>query len=284
MQIAFIGTGVMGQGMVRNLLKNNFSVGVFNRTYAKAKVLEADGAVVYSNLSTCIEDADVIITMLGYPIDVQNTYKKVIPSARKNALLIDMTTSSPILAQNLTVQAELADLRMLDAPVSGGDVGARNGKLTIMVGGKEKDYESALPLFQAMGETITYIGQAGSGQHCKMANQIAIAGAIAGVMESLAYVKKNNLPLEPVLNAISGGSAASFQLDYCSKKIMAQNYAPGFFVKHFIKDMQIAQTCALKNQLVLPILQQVLREFKTLAKLGLSDEGTQALYKYYIES
>lgn len=284
MRTAFIGAGVMGAPMIKNLLKAGHEVTVYNRSPAKAKALEKFGAKAVESIDTAIEEAEAIITIVGYPKDVKECYNAIIPKAKKGAILIDMTTSSPSLAQTIAEKAAAAGLEALDAPVSGGDIGAKEGTLTIMVGGDKATYEKALPLFSAMGKTINYIGGAGSGQHCKMANQIAIAGNIAGTMEALTYAIRNCLDLDAVLRAISKGSAASFQLDYGSRKITAGDYAPGFFIKHFIKDMRIAQAEAMREGLLLPVLQQVLQEFEFLAARGYGDLGTQALFKYYNEN
>ena len=284
MRTAFIGTGVMGAPMIKNLLKAGHAVTVYNRSPAKAKTLEKFGAKAVKSIDNAIAEADAIITIVGYPKDVEECYNAIIPKAKKGAILIDMTTSSPSLAKTIAERAAAAGLEALDAPVSGGDIGAKEGTLTIMVGSDKATYEKALPLFSAMGKTINYIGGAGSGQHCKMANQIAIAGNIAGTMEALTYAIRNCLDLDAVLRAISKGSAASFQLDYGSRKITAGDYAPGFFIKHFIKDMRIAQAEAIREGLLLPVLQQVLQEFEFLAARGYGDLGTQALFKYYNEN
>lgn len=284
MHIGFIGTGVMGAPMVRNLLKSGFEVNVYNRTINKAKVLEEDGAKCTGSIEECVKDVDVVITIVGYPKDVEETYDKIIANAKKGAILIDMTTSSPKLASELYTKAKENGLYMLDAPVSGGDSGAREGTLTIMVGGDKEIYDKAMPVFEAMGKTFNYMGKVGSGQHCKMANQIAIAGAIAGAMESMTYAIRVGLDINTTLKAISKGAAGSFQLNMASSKVLANDFAPGFYIKHFIKDMQIAQGEAERRHLVLPVLNQVLAEYEELDEQGYGDLGTQALYKYYTQS
>ncbi len=284
MQIAFIGTGVMGAPMCRNLLKHGHELTVYNRTTAKAQALIGDGAKVALDIAQCVKDANVVITMVGYPKDVSEVYDKVLESVKPKTVLIDMTTSSPKLAIELAQKAKEKDVYMLDAPVSGGDIGAINGTLTIMVGGKREVFDSVHSVFEAMGTTINYIGDHGSGQHCKMANQIAIAGAIAGVMEMITYGQRVNLDIETMLKAVSKGSAASAQMESTTKKILANDYRPGFYIKHFIKDMQIAEAEAQRRHLVLPILSQVLKEFEELEDRGYGDLGTQALIKYYLES
>ena len=281
MKIGFIGTGVMGKGMIRNLLKHGYEVNIYNRTKAKAEVLVKDGAILKENIEELSKESDVIITIVGYPKDVEECYEKIIPSAKKGSILIDMTTSSPSLAISINEKAHKANLYSLDAPVSGGDTGARDGKLTIMVGGDKEAYDKVYDIFKAMGETINYIGSAGSGQHTKMANQIAIAGAIAGAMEALTYALKQNLDIDAVLKAITKGSAASFQLDMSSKKVLTNDFDPGFYIKHFIKDMAIAKNEASLKGLVLPVLNQVLNEYEFLKARGYGDYGTQAIYYYY---
>ena len=281
MKIGFIGTGVMGKGMIRNLLKHGYIVNIYNRTKSKAEELVKDGAILKDSIEELSKDSDVIITMVGYPKDVEECYEKIIPNATKGSILIDMTTSSPSLAIKINNKAQEKGLYILDAPVSGGDIGAKNGTLTIMVGGNKEAYDKVYDIFKAMGETINYIGEAGSGQHTKMANQIAIAGAIAGAMEALTYALKQNLDIDKVLNAITKGAASSFQLDMVSKKVLNNDFDPGFYIKHFIKDMSIAKNEANYKGLILPILNQVLNEYEYLQARGYGEYGTQAIYYYY---
>lgn len=281
MKIGFIGTGVMGKGMIRNLLKHGYIVNIYNRTKSKAKELVKDGAILKDSIEELSKDSDVIITMVGYPKDVEECYEKIIPNATKGSILIDMTTSSPSLAIKINNKAQEKGLYSLDAPVSGGDIGAKNGTLTIMIGGNKEAYDKVYDIFKAMGETINYIGEAGSGQHTKMANQIAIAGAIAGAMEALTYALKQNLDIDKVLNAITSGAASSFQLDMVSKKVLNNDFDPGFYIKHFIKDMSIAKNEANYKGLILPILNQVLNEYEYLQARGYGEYGTQAIYYYY---
>lgn len=281
MKIGFIGTGVMGKGMIRNLLKHGYIVNIYNRTKSKAEELVKDGTILKDSIEELSKDSDVIITMVGYPKDVEECYEKIIPNATKGSILIDMTTSSPSLAIKINNKAHEKGLYSLDAPVSGGDIGAKNGTLTIMVGGNKEAYDKVYDIFKAMGETINYIGEAGSGQHTKMANQIAIAGAIAGAMEALTYALKQNLDIDKVLNAITKGAASSFQLDMVSKKVLNNDFDPGFYIKHFIKDMSIAKNEANYKGLILPILNQVLNEYEYLQARGYGEYGTQAIYYYY---
>lgn len=280
MKIGFIGTGVMGSGMVRNLLKNGHAVNVYNRTLQKALALVKDGANFTSTIEACIKDVDTVITMVGMPDDVKEVYDVIFENF-DGKIAIDMTTSSPSLAKQLFIQGQAKGISVLDAPVSGGDSGAKNGTLSIMVGGEKKAFEQALPIFEAMGKTISYIGTAGSGQHCKMANQIAIAGCVAGVSEALNYSKTMGLDMQTVFDAISMGAAGSWQMTNNGQKMINDDFAPGFFIKHFIKDMKLAIDEADKNNLDLTILKDVLSAYEKIAARYGGDLGTQAIYKLY---
>ena len=280
MKIGFIGTGVMGSGMVRNLLKNGHAVNVYNRTSQKALALVKDGANFTSTIEACIKDVDTVITMVGMPDDVKEVYDVIFENFN-GKIAIDMTTSSPSLAKQLFIQGQAKGISVLDAPVSGGDSGAKNGTLSIMVGGEKKAFEQALPIFEAMGKTISYIGTAGSGQHCKMANQIAIAGCVAGVSEALNYSKTMGLDMQTVFDAISMGAAGSWQMTNNGQKMINDDFAPGFFIKHFIKDMKLAIDEADKNNLDLTILKDVLSAYEKIAARYGGDLGTQAIYKLY---
>lgn len=280
MKIGFIGTGVMGSGMVRNLLKNGYAVRVYNRTPQKAQALVKDGAIFAATIEECIKDVDTVITMVGMPDDVKEVYDVIFENFN-GKIAIDMTTSSPSLAKQLFIQGQAKGISVLDAPVSGGDSGAKNGTLSIMVGGDKKAFEQAMPIFEAMGKTISYIGEAGSGQHCKMANQIAIAGCVAGVSEALNYSKTMGLDVQTVFDAISMGAAGSWQMTNNGQKMINDDLAPGFFIKHFIKDMKLAVDEADKNHLDLTILKDVLSAYEKVAARYGGDLGTQAIYKLY---
>jgi 3-hydroxyisobutyrate dehydrogenase len=283
--IGFIGTGVMGSGMVRQLLKSGYSVRVFNRTKAKAEPLIKDGAVWRDSVAELAKDADVIITIVGYPKDVEAIYFNggILDNAKAGATVIDMTTSSPELAIKIYEEAKAKGIAALDAPVSGGDIGARNGTLSIMVGGDEDAFQRMLPIFKAMGENIVYQGKAGSGQHTKMANQITIAANMLGVCEALAYAERAGLDPERVLASISNGAAASWSLSNLAPRMLKGDFAPGFYVKHFIKDMTIALESAAKMGLRAPGLALAKERYEALAERGEADSGTQALYKLYKE-
>ena len=284
MKIAFIGIGVMGRSMVINLLNAGYPVSVYSRREESAREAVEKGAVWQNNIADCVREADMVITMVGYPKDVEEVYFKeggIIESAPAGAILADMTTTSPKLAVRIFEAAGARGLSALDAPVSGGDIGARNGTLAIMAGGEEDVFRRALPVFECMGKTIRYQGKAGSGQHTKMANQIAIAGAAAGVAEALSYAKAAGLDPAATLDAISGGSAVSWQMLNNGPKMLKRDFAPGFFIKHFIKDMSLAREEAEDRELSLPVLTQVLELYRALADKGLGDEGTQAIIRAY---
>ena len=282
--VGFIGVGVMGQSMVRNLMKKGFEVSVYSRTKEKAEGVVADGAIWCDDIRSCVSGKDVIITIVGYPKDVEEVYFKedgILSSAKKGAVLIDMTTTSPMLAKRIYAAAKDAGMDALDAPVSGGDVGAKNGTLSIMVGGDKEVFDRMQDVFAAMGTNIIYEGQAGNGQHTKMANQIAIAGTIAGVCEALAYARKTGLDEQTMLDSISAGAAGSWQMTNQVPRMLKGDFDPGFFIKHFIKDMAIATEEAEKESLTLPVLADVLSMYRTLDSSGLGDLGTQALIKYF---
>lgn len=280
MKIGFIGTGVMGKPMVTHLAQAGYDVNVFNRTYEKAQAMEP---LVKATLSVeeCVKDCDIIFSMVGYPVDVKNTYDEVMKYAKPNTILVDMTTSSPTLAIELSKKAQEKGLIMLDAPVTGGDVGARNATLSIMVGGDQKAFYTVLPLFEKMGKTITFMGPSGNGQHAKLSNQTAIAGAIAGIAEALIYAKTKGLDPHNMLKVIMGGSANSWQASNNGPKMIAHDYAPGFYIKHFLKDLKLV--LEEKNDLSLPVVEQVTRVYDMLYTFGMADFGTQAIIEYYLQ-
>ncbi len=284
MKIAFIGVGVMGKSMVRNLMKKGNELHIYTRTKEKALEVIDEGAVWHDSVKDCVQGADAVITIVGYPKDVEEVYfgaDGILENAKEGAFVIDMTTTSPKLAVKIYEQAQAKGLRALDAPVSGGDVGARNATLAIMVGGDEKDFEAAKPIFEAMGTNIRYEGKAGSGQHTKMANQIALAGAMAGVCEAISYARGAGLDIQTMLDTISTGAAGSWQMSNMAPRMLKGDFAPGFFVKHYIKDMNIACEEADDRKVELPILEEVRRMYKAIEEDGMGDLGTQALIKYY---
>ena len=284
-KVAFIGVGVMGRGMVKNLLQAGFHVQVYSRSKNKlADFLAETGAVWHDTIPDCVAGCDAVITMVGYPKDVEEVYfgpGGILSSAGAGTYLIDMTTTSPTLAQRIYQEGAARRLRVLDAPVTGGDSGARAGTLSILVGGDQADFDACLPIFQAMGTNITYFGPAGCGQHAKMANQIMIAGTLSGICEALSYARAKGLDEETLLRSVSTGAADSRQLDLLGGKLLNADFTPGFYIKHFIKDMKLAREEAEKEGVELPVLCQVLSEYDALARRGEDSLGTQALIHYY---
>lgn len=284
--VGFIGTGVMGKSMAGHLQKAGYPLHVYTRTAAKAEELIKQGATWHESPASLAAACEVIITMVGYPKDVEEIYlgeNGIIANAPSGAYLIDMTTSSPQLAARIHEEALKSGLHALDAPVSGGDIGAKNAKLSIMVGGEKADYETVSPIFGLMGENIVYQGSAGAGQHTKMCNQIAIASNMMGVCEALAYAKTSGLDPETVLKSIETGAAGSWSLSNLGPRMIAGDYEPGFFVKHFIKDMGIALSSAEEMGLQTPGLALAKSLYEELSDLGYDDKGTQILYQYYMK-
>lgn len=283
-KIGFIGVGIMGKSMVRNLMKAGFELHIFARTRAKVEDVIGEGALFHGSIRDCVRDCDAVITIVGFPKDVEEVYLapgNILDSAKPGAYLIDMTTTSPELAERLYAEGTKRGFHVLDAPVTGGDTGAKNGTLSILAGGDRGGYEACLPLFQAMGTNINYQGKAGCGQHAKMANQIMIAGALSGVCEALSYARAKGLDLQTLIDSVSTGAAGSHQLDAFGPKILSGDYAPGFFLKHFVKDMALASEEAEKSGISLEVLNQALSNYKELEAEGCGDLGTQALMKHY---
>ena len=284
--IGFIGLGVMGKSMARNLLKVGYPLLVYTRTKEKANDLIAEGAVWKETVAALAKEADVVITMVGYPKDVEVVYfgeEGILANVKEGTYLIDMTTSTPSLAEKIYKAAKERNVYALDAPVSGGDIGAKEGKLTIMVGGDEEVFFACKPIFEALGTNIVLQGKAGAGQHTKMCNQIAIASNMIGVCEALAYAKRAGLDPFKVLESISQGAAGSWSLSNLGPRMLSGDFKPGFYVKHFIKDMKIALEEAEKMNLQLPGLALAKSMYEELAKAGEENSGTQALYKRYVQ-
>lgn len=282
--VGFIGLGVMGKSMAGHILNGGYPLYVYTRTKEKAAELLDKGAIWAATPKEIAHQAKYVFTIIGTPNDVEEVYlgeNGLITNGKENTYFIDMTTSSPTLAQRLYEEGKKKGIHVLDAPVSGGDIGAKEARLAIMVGGDQKDFDAVLPLFQLMGKNIAYFGKGGSGQHTKMANQIAIAPTMIGVCESLIYAKKAGLNVQKVVDLISTGAAASFSLSSYAPRILKEDYSPGFFIKHFIKDMTIALNEAEKMNLDLPGLTLAIQMYEKLAKMGEENSGTQALYKYW---
>lgn len=282
--ISFIGVGIMGGHMVANLMKAGYRLTLYSRTKSKCQHLLDQGALWADTVADCVKDADAVCTIVGYPKDVEEVYfgaGGILANAKAGAYLTDMTTTSPALAVRIFNEGTARGLHPLDAPVTGGDTGAQAGTLSILVGGEQADFDACAPLFAAMGKNIVYMGGAGMGQHAKMANQIAIAGALSGVCEALTYAERKGLDKAALLSAISAGAAGSFQMNVMAPKMLVGDYAPGFFMSHFIKDMAIADGEARESGVTLPVLEQVLRQCRALEEQGMGSLGTQGLIKYY---
>ena len=284
--VAFIGTGVMGAPMAGHLMDAGYPLVVFSRTKARTEALIERGALWAESAGEAASQADVVITMVGYPADVEEVYlgeRGIIEMARDGAVVVDMTTSSPELAMRVAEAAEWAELAVLDAPVSGGDTGAKNATLTIMVGGDEATFARVEPIFRVMGANVVLQGGPGSGQHTKMANQIAIAGSMLATVESIAYAQRAGLDPRRVLDSITAGSAASWSLANLAPRILDGDFGPGFFVKHFVKDMRIAVASAEAMDLDLPGLATAKRLYEYLEANAGANLGTQALWLLYAD-
>ena len=282
--IAFIGTGVMGQGMIKNFLKAGHTVHLYTRTKERALPLVELGATWYDTAQAAAEQGDVIFTVVGYPKDVEEVYfgdHGIFKAAQQGKIVVDMTTSQPALAKKIADAAQAFGMEALDAPVSGGDIGAQNGTLSIMVGGSKQAFEKVTPLFEVIGQNIVLQGEAGAGQHTKMCNQIAIATNMIGVCEALAYGKKAGLDMERVLQSIVTGAAGSWSLSNLAPRMLQGDKEPGFYIRHMIKDMGIALDEASRMELKLPGLAMAKAMYDELSAKGYDQNGTQALIDYY---
>lgn len=279
-RIGWIGTGVMGVSMCGHVMARAASITVHNRTRDKAKPLLDRGAVWADTPRQVAEASDVVFTMVGFPRDVREVYMGkdgVLEGARPGTILIDMTTTEPSLAREIDAAARAKGLHAVDAPVSGGDVGAREARLSIMVGGEAEIVQRVRPLLETMGKTVVHQGPAGAGQHAKMCNQIQIAGTMIGMCESLIYARKAGLDVETMLKSISGGAAGCWSLENLAPRICKRNFDPGFFVDHFVKDMGIALEEAKRMNLPLPGLALAHQLYVAVQALGHGRKGTQAL-------
>ncbi|WEV39775.1 NAD(P)-dependent oxidoreductase [Lactobacillus sp. ESL0681] len=285
MKIGFIGTGVMGNAICLNLLQSGHELWVYNRTKSKAENLMDRGAKWCANPQKVAEQADVIFTMVGFPSDVEDVYfgeHGIFKVAVKGKYLVDLTTSKPQLAQKIYATGEKLGAKVLDAPVSGGDLGAKNGTLTIMVGGDQAGFNKLKAVFGDFGKQVQYFGPAGSGQNTKMANQIMIAGTMTGLTEMLVYAQQAGLDLSKVLKTVGAGSAANWSLTNYGPRILKNDYSPGFFSKHFLKDLRIALDTAKEMKLDLPATKQAKKLYETMVdKQQLGDLGTQGLIKLW---
>ncbi|WP_203290064.1 NAD(P)-dependent oxidoreductase [Metabacillus sp. cB07] len=282
--IGFIGTGVMGTSMAMHLLKAGYPVSIYTRTKEKAEDLLKEGAVWRETAEELAGHSDVIMTMVGYPSDVEELYlgdHGILNAAKSGTYVIDMTTSKPSLAIHIYELAKQKGIYSIDAPVSGGDVGAREARLSIMAGGDKEAFEACLPIFSIIGKNIVYQGPAGSGQHTKMCNQIAIAAGMIGVSEAIAYAHSAGLDPENVLKSISAGAAGSWSLSNLAPRMLKDDFEPGFYVKHFLKDMSIAIEEAEQMNMEVPGLALAHKLYTELSEKGEAESGTQALYKLW---
>ena len=283
-RIGWIGTGVMGESMCSFLVKEGYEVAVYNRTRSKAEELISRGAQWKENPREVAEASEIIFTIVGFPADVREVIlgqDGVLAGAKEGSIVVDMTTSEPSLAQEIAEEAKKKGVAALDAPVSGGDVGAREGTLAIMVGGERATFDEVLPLFQLMGKNIAYQGPAGAGQHTKMCNQILIASTMIGVVESLIYGYKAGLDLNDVINVIGKGAASSWSINNLGPRMVKGNFDPGFFIKHFVKDMGIALDEAKRMKISLPGLSLAQQFYLAAMAQGYENLGTHGLYKVF---
>lgn len=285
-KIAFIGTGVMGASIVKHLVNASYDVTVYTRTKSKADPLVELGARLADSVGEAVREADIIFTMIGMPADVEEVYLSengIFANGRPSQTVVDMTTSSPELAIAIARKAESLQMHSLDAPVSGGDIGAQNGTLSIMCGGKKALYNRLLPILSVFGKQIVYQGDAGAGQHAKMCNQITVAGNMIGACEALAYAMKSGLDPDTMLQSVASGAAGSWSLSALGPRIIKEDYEPGFFVKHFVKDLNIALQETERLNLELPGLKLARKMYIELLDQGYGEKGTQVLIKQYID-
>ena len=283
-KIGFIGTGIMGAAMAGHLMDAGYELSVYNRTKSKADGLVARGAKWCDTPGACAKGQDIVITMVGYPKDVESIYlgeDGILANLASGAYAVDMTTSSPLLAERIYEEAAKRGIYAVDAPVTGGDSGAKAATLTILVGGDKASFDALKPVFDVMGKTVVYEGTAGAGQKTKMCNQIAIAGALAGACEAFAYARASGLDIKAVFDSISTAAAGSFQMSNVVQKGLLGDFAPGFMLKHFVKDLTISEETGKAYGAMMPVLEQVLKEAKELESEGQGNKGTQALLHYY---
>ncbi|MEG0312457.1 MAG: NAD(P)-dependent oxidoreductase, partial [Carnobacterium sp.] len=279
-KIGFIGVGVMGASIVKHLLKDGYEVNVYNRTKSKADEVVSLGAIWQDTPKAVTIESDIVFTIVGYPKDVEEVYYSedgIFAGATSEKILVDMTTSTPSLAQKIFATGRERKIEVLDAPVSGGDLGAKNGTLTIMVGGTKEAYQIVEPIFNVFSGKVKLQGAAGSGQHTKMANQIMIAGTMVGMSELLVYANAAGLELESVLDTVGGGSAQNWSLTNYAPRILREDFTAGFFVKHFVKDLKIALAEAEKMDIQLPGTSLAKELYEKLENQGHGNDGTQAL-------
>jgi 3-hydroxyisobutyrate dehydrogenase len=283
-KIGWIGTGVMGNSMCSYLQKAGHEIFVYNRTKSKAYQLIQNGATWCDSPKEVAENSDIIFSIVGFPKDVKEVILEengVLAGSKPNTIIIDMTTSSPELAKEISKECEKQNITAFDCPVTGGDLGAKNGTLTIFAGGDENKFQIIKPLLELMGKNIGLMGNSGSGQHAKLANQISIAGSIIGTCETLVYAKHAGLDLEEIIKLVGSGSAGSWQLNNMGPRIIQGDFNPGFFIKHFIKDLGLALEECEKMKIDLPGLKLAFKLYNKARYMGYEDLGTQGLYKLF---
>lgn len=282
MKIGWVGTGVMGNAMCGHLLDAGHHLFVSNRTQSKTDNLVTKGAKWCDTPADVAANSDIIFSIVGFPTDVESVFmgeQGILAGAKHGTVIVDMTTSSPALARKIYQTAKEKSVSALDAPVSGGDVGAREASLAIMVGGDKETFDQVFPLFKNMGKNIAYMGEAGTGQHTKMCNQILIAGTMIGTVESLLYAYRVGMDMDAVIDVIGKGAAGSWSINNLGRRIAKNDFNPGFYIKHFVKDMGIALAEAQRMNLSLPGL-AVAHQFYIAAKaMGYENLGTQGLYR-----
>ncbi|QJW98292.1 NAD(P)-dependent oxidoreductase [Frigoriglobus tundricola] len=279
-RIGWIGTGVMGRWMCEHAMKKGFTATVYNRSADKAQPLVDQGAKLAQTPKEVAANSDIVFAIVGFPKDVREVFlgsEGALAGAKPGTVLVDMTTSEPSLAKEIYEAAKAKDVAALDAPVSGGDVGAKNAALSIMIGGDKEVVAAVQPVFEAMGKTIVHQGTAGAGQHTKMVNQILISSNMIAVCEGLLYGYKAGLDLETVFKSVSVGAAGSKALEVLGPRMLLRNFEPGFYVEHFIKDMGIALAEAEKMNLCLPGLGLAKQLYEAVRAQGYGRKGTQAL-------
>jgi 3-hydroxyisobutyrate dehydrogenase len=279
-RVGWIGTGVMGRWMCDHLMAKGYKATVYNRSRDKAQLLLDKGAAWAATPKAVAEQSDIVFAIVGFPKDVREVFlgaQGALAGIKAGGILVDMTTSEPSLAVEIAAAAKAKVVSAIDAPVSGGDIGAKNAALSIMVGGEKEAVAAVQPLFECMGKTIVHQGSAGAGQHTKMVNQILIAGTMIGLCEALLYGYKAGLELETVFKSVSVGAAGSKALEVLGPRILARNFEPGFYVEHFIKDMGIALAEAEKMNIAMPGLGLVKQLYEAVRAQGYGRKGTQAL-------
>ncbi|MDR2762295.1 MAG: NAD(P)-dependent oxidoreductase [Planctomycetaceae bacterium] len=285
-RIGWIGTGIMGRSMAGHILRGGYSLFVYNRTRSKAAELIDGGAVWCDSPCEIAEKSDVVFTMVGYPQDVEETIlgnKGIIVTLKSGGIIVDMTTSSPTLAKKIESITSRHGIFAIDAPVSGGDSGAKNATLSIMIGGNKQIADSLNPIWNLIGKTIVYHGESGAGQYAKIVNQILIAGNMIGLCEALLFAYRSNLDLEKVLQSVSTGAAGSWSLSNIAPRIIRNDFNPGFFIEHFVKDIGIALDESKRMNLSLPGLALVEQFYVAAKSKGYGKNGTQALLKVLAE-